>query len=234
LREYVKVIDFKKRKFLKECRTYLKNGEVSNSLSMAINNSTPGHIEFLKSDMTEDEKNIVDIVVKKIRGTFKKNITSQRQKINILAISALENLSTLDKSFIIPEVIERYRDTINPVKALYYDLQEIMFLYDGKTKKDHHKFLIENFSDITDFNNIILSIDKDIQDLYTCKEQLKAIATSSSVSNSSEYAVRVFDTHNQLIQWKKLFERFPDWVKENEDNKRISLYETLKKFFSNE
>ena len=230
----MKIVDFKKKKFLKECRSYLKNGEVSDSLSMAINNSTPGHIEFLKSDMAEDEKNIVDIVVKKIRGTFKKNITSQRQKINILAISALENLSTLDKSFVIPKVIERYRDTINPVKALYYDLQEIMFLYDGKTKKDHHKFLIEHFSDIKDFNDIILAVDKDIEDLYTCKEQLKAIATSSSVANSSEYAVRVFDTHSQLIQWKKLFERFPDWVKDNENNKKVSLCETLKKFFNNE
>jgi hypothetical protein len=230
----LKIVDFKKKKFLKECRSYLKNGEVSDSLSMAINNSTPGHIEFLKSDMAEDEKNIVDIVVKKIRGTFKKNITSQRQKINILAISALENLSTLDKSFVIPKVIERYRDTINPVKALYYDLQEIMFLYDGKIKKDHHKFLMERFSDIEDFHDIILAVNKDIEDLYTCKEQLKAIATSSSVSNSSEYAVRVFDTHSQLIQWKKLFERFPDWVKENENNKKISLCETLKKFFNNE
>ena len=94
---------------------------------MAINNSTPGHIEFLKNDMSNDEKQIIDIVVKRIRKTFQKNITSQRQKINMLSISALENLSTLNKSFIIPEVIERYRDTINPIKALYYDLQEIMF-----------------------------------------------------------------------------------------------------------
>ena len=128
----------------------------------------------------------------------------------------------------------RYRDTINPVKALYYDLQEIMFLYDRKTRKDHHKFLIERFSDIEDFNNIISAVDKDIEDLYKCKEQLKAISTTSSVSNSSEYAVKVFDTHNQLIQWKKLFERFPDWVKENQDNKRTSLCETLKNFFTNE
>jgi hypothetical protein len=67
-----------------------------------------------------------------------------------------------------------------------------------------------------------------------CKEQLKSISTTSSIANSGEYAIRVYDTHSQLIQWKKLFERFPDWVKENEDNKRISLYETLKKFFSNE
>lgn len=230
----MKIIDFKKQKFLKECRSYLKNGYVSDSLRVTINNSTPGHIEFLKSDMTVDEKNIVDIVVKKIRSVFKKNITSQRQKINILAISALENLSTLDKSFIIPEVIERYRDTINPVKALYYDLQEIMFLYDGKSKKEHHKFLIKKFSNSSDFENIILAIDKDISALHNCKEQLKSISTFTSISNSSEYAMRVFEMHNQLVQWKKLFERFPDWVNENEDNKKISLCSTLKKFFNNE
>ena len=230
----MKIIDFKKQKFIKECRSYLKNGYVSDSLRVTINNSTPGHIEFLKSDMAVDEKNIVDIVVKKIRSVFKKNITSQRQKINILAISALENLSTLDKSFIIPEVIERYRDTINPVKALYYDLQEIMFLYDGKPKKEHHKFLIKKFSNSSDFENIILAIDKDISALHNCKEQLKSISTFSSISNSSEYAMRVFEMHNQLVQWKKLFERFPDWVNENEDNKKISLCSTLKKFFNNE
>lgn len=230
----MKIIDFKKKKFLKECREYLKSGKVSDTLSMAINNSTPGHIEFLKNDMSDDEKQIIDIVVKRIRKTFQKNITSQRQKINMLSISALENLSTLNKSFIIPEVIERYRDTINPIKALYYDLQEIMFLYDGKSKKEHHRFLIDRFSDIEYFSDIILAVDKDIEDLYTCKEQLKAIATSSSIANSGEYAVRVYDTHSQLIQWKKLFERFPDWVKENENNKKISLCETLKKFFNNE
>ena len=230
----MKIIDFKKKKFLKECREYLKSGKVSDTLSMAINNSTPGHIEFLKNDMSNDEKQIIDIVVKRIRKTFQKNITSQRQKINMLSISALENLNTLNKSFIIPEVIERYRDTINPIKALYYDLQEIMFLYDGKSKKEHHRFLIDRFSDIEYFSDIILAVDKDIEDLYTCKEQLKAIATSSSIANSGEYAIRVYDTHSQLIQWKKLFERFPDWVKENEDNKKISLCTTLKKFFSNE
>ena len=229
----MKIIDFKKQKFLKECRSYLKNGYVSDSLRVTINNSTPGHIEFLKSDMTVDEKNIVDIVVKKIRSVFKKNITSQRQKINILAISALENLSTLDKSFIIPEVIERYRDTINPVKALYYDLQEILFLYDGKPKKEHHKFLIKKFSNSSDFENIILAIDKDISALHNCKEQLKSISTFSSISNSSEYAMRVFEMHNQLIQWKKLFERFPDWILENKtDETKSWLSNTLSNFFN--
>ena len=109
-----------------------------------------------------------------------------------------------------------------------------MFLYDGKSKKEHHKFLIKKFSNSSDFENIILAIDKDISALHNCKEQLKSISTFTSISNSSEYAMRVFEMHNQLVQWKKLFERFPDWVNENEDNKKISLCSTLKKFFNNE
>ena len=44
--------------------------------------------------------------------------------------------------------MKRYRESINPVKALYYDLQEIMFLYDGRPKNKHHQFLINKFRDI--------------------------------------------------------------------------------------
>ena len=224
------IIDFKKQKFLKECKEYLKTGKVSDSLSMAINNTTPGHIEFLKTNLTHDEKVVIDAVVKKIKSKFRKSITSQRQKSNIVASSVLENLSTLDKSFIIPEVMERYRESINPVKALYYDLQEIMFLYDGKTKKEHHKFLMNKFSNVSDFENIILAIDKDIEDLETCKEQLKRITSGQSIPNSSEYASRVFDTYEQLHKWKKLFRRFPDRVNENKESEP-SLLNTLKNFF---
>ena len=200
---------------------------------MAINNTTPGHLEFLKTNLTHDEKIIIDTVVKKIKQKFQKNITTQRQKVNMVAISVLENMSTLDKRFVIPKVIERYRDTINPVKALYYDLQEIMFLYDGKIKKEHHKFLIEKFSNHSSFENILLAIDKDIEDLKKCKQQLNSISTTSSVPNSSEYAKRVFETHEQLLQWKKLFKRFPEWVSENQEND-VSLFDTLKNFFTNE
>lgn len=227
------IVDFKKQKFLRECKDYLKTGKISDSLSMAINNTTPGHLEFLKTNLTHDEKIVIDTVVKKIKQKFQKNITTQRQKVNMVAISVLENMSTLDKRFVIPKVIERYRDTINPVKALYYDLQEIMFLYNGKAKKEHHKFLIEKFSQPSSFEDILLAIDKDIEDLRKCKQQLKTISTTSSVPNSSEYAKRVFETYEQLIQWKKLFKRFPEWVSENQEND-VSLLDTLKNFFTNE
>ena len=231
----LKIIDFKKQKFLKECREYLKTSKVSDSLSMTINNTTPGHIEFLKSDLSDNDKIIVDTVVSKIKILYRKSITSNRQKSNMLAASALENLSTLNEAFVIKRVMERYRESINPVKALYYDLQEIMFLYNGKTKKDHHIYLMNMFSTVDDFSDLIMAIDKDVEDLNACKLQLNGVASTQSIANSGEYVKRLFDTHDQLIQWKKLFIRFPHWVNDNkEDDSNSWLRNTLTHFFNSD
>lgn len=229
----MKIIDFKKQKFLIECREYLKSGKVSDSLSMSINNTTPGHIEFLKSGLSSNDKIIIDTVANKVKLLFRKSITSHRQKSNMIAASALENLSTLDNAFVLPEVMARYRESINPVKALYYDLQEIMFLYDGKTKKDHHVFLMNKFSSKHDFIDLLLAVEKDISDLTNCKLQLKNVSGGQSVSNSGEYVKRLFDTYDQLVQWKKLFTRFPDWVNDNKnENNKSWLRNTLANFFT--
>ena len=129
------IIDFKKQKFIRDCKEYLKTGVIANSLRIGINNTTPGHLEYLKSGLTLDEKKVIDTAIERIKQKYVRDITNNRQKMNMVAMAALENLSTIDSRFEIKEVMERYRESINPVKALYYDLQEIMFLYDGKAKR---------------------------------------------------------------------------------------------------
>lgn len=229
------IIDFKKRKFIRDCKEYLKTGNIADSLLVGINNTTPGHLEYLKSGLTFDEKKVVDIVITKIKSKYTRDITNNRQKMNMVAMAALENLSTINERFEIKEVMERYRESINPVKALYYDLQEIMFLYDGKTRKDHHKFLISKFRDPSKFEDILLAIDKDIEDLSLCKDQLRNVREEYRMSGTSEYSRRVIDLHNEMKQWKKLFIKFPDWILENKtDDTKSWLSNTLNNFFSRE
>lgn len=226
------IIDFKKQKFIRDCKEYLKTGKIAESLRIGVNNTTPGHLEYLKAGLSEDERKVIDTAIDRIKKKYVRDITNNRQKMNMVAMSALENLSTIDKRFEIPEVMERYRESINPVKALYYDLQEIMFLYDGKTRKDHHKFLMEKFSDENAFEEILLAVDRDIEDLRKCKDQLRNIREEYNLPGTSEYSRRVIDLHNEMEQWKKLFERFPDWIDENKGDDPKSLIETLKDFFS--
>ena len=226
------IVDLRKKRFLRDCKEYLKTGFVTDSLRTDIVISSPGHIEYLKKGLTPDELKIVNTVIDKVKKLYQKTVSANRQKVNIIASSVLENLSTLDERFVIKEVIDRYRETINPIKALYYDLQEIMFLYDGKSKKDHHRFLIEKFTDASAFEEILIAVDKDIHDLHECKLRLKNLREEFSINNNIEYAKKIIDLHSEMLQWKKLFERFPEWVSENKEESPRSLIETLKDFFS--
>lgn len=228
------IIDFKKQKFIRDCIEYLKTGNAEAELRAIVNSATPEYIEYIKKDIDKDTTIVIDAVIKKIRLSSQKKITSSRQKINIIALATLEKLSTDDIRFEIKEVTERYRETINPVKAIYYDLQEIMFLYNGKPKNKHHKFLIDKFSNKESFNDIIVAVDRDILDLKECRERILQIREELGFANKSEYYKQVIDLHNEMLQWKRLFEKFPDWVEENTNTQGGGLYQTLKNFFCGE
>lgn len=230
------IVDLKKQRFIRDCKDFLKTGNITENLRVSVVSATPGHVEYLKKNLDEDTKRLVDIVIDKIREKSRKNLTTSRTRINFLASSVLENLCTEDTKFAVPEVIERYRETINPVKALYYDLQEIMFLYEDKPKNKHHKFLIDKFKDKQEFEHILLAIDKDLEDLKECKLRINELKVEFNFSNTSEYIKKIVDLHNEMLQWKKLFKAFPEWIddntKETEDTKKgTGLYQTLKKFF---
>jgi uncharacterized protein YukE len=225
------IIDLKKQRFIKDCKDFLKTGNITDSLRASVLNTTPGHMDYIKKDLDDESKKIIDIVIGKVTEKFRKDLATHRQKINIMCQAVIENLETNNSRFEIPEVIVRYRESINPVKALYYDLQEIMFLYDGKPKNKHHKFLIEKFSKPEDFNEIMFAIERDLEDLKECKSRIKEIKDNYKLSSNSEYSKKVLDLHNEMGQWQKLFKKFPDWVNENKSETPVSLFNTLKNFF---
>lgn len=209
------VINLEKQRFIRDCKQVLKGERVTDSLRRTIIHSSPGHIEYLKRDMDMAEARLVDIVIAKVKEESKKALSASSQRINILAISVLENLSTESQEFAIEEIMKRYRESINPVKALYYDLQEIMFLYDSRPKNKHHQFLIDRFREIQAFEKIIMAIDRDIRDLAECKQRVNKLKNEHNYPNTSEHLKRIVDLHNEMLQWKTLFEKFPDWINEN-------------------
>ena len=227
------IIDFKKQKFIRDCIEFLKSNKATIELKEVINTASPSYIDYLKKGESEDTKKVIDTTINKVKKLSQKEVTANRQKINIIALSVLEKMATDDDKFHIKEVTERYRETINPIKALYYDLQEIMFLYDGKPKNKHHKFLIEKFSDKKAFEEILFAVERDLEDLTQCKVRINNLKEELGFSNRSEYHKKVLDTHTEMKQWKRLFLKFPEWVEENYTKEESgSLLKTLKNFFS--
>ena len=229
------IINLEKQRFIRDCKQVLKGERVTDGLRRTIIHSSPGHVEYLKRDMNMAEARLVDIVIAKVKEESKKALSASSQRINILAISVLENLSTENSEFAVEEIKKRYRESINPVKALYYDLQEIMFLYDGKPKNKHHQFLINKFRDKESFEKIIVAIDRDISDLAECKQRVNKLKTEHNYPNTSEHLKRIVDLYNEMIQWKTLFEKFPEWIEENslpvDPKGSTNFCKTIKKIF---
>jgi hypothetical protein len=229
------IINLEKQRFIRDCKQVLKGERVTDSLRRTIVHSSPGHVEYLKRDLDMTESRLVDIVIAKVKEESKKALSASSQRINILAISVLENLSTESSEFAIEEITKRYRESINPVKALYYDLQEIIFLYDGKPKNKHHQFLIDKFNKIESFEKIFEAINRDIDDLNECKQRVNKLKTEHNYPNTTEHLKKIVDLYNEMIQWKTLFEKFPEWVEENSlpiDPKGSTKFcKTIKKIF---
>ena len=209
------IINLEKQRFIRDCKKVMKGSPASYSLRKIIINSSPGHIDFLKRGLDTTSARLIDIVIAKVKEDSKKSLSASSQRINILAISVLENLATEGSEFAIEEITKRYRESINPVKALYYDLQEIMFLYDSKPKNKHHQFLINKFKDIESFEKIIEAVDKDIKDLNECKQRINKLKTDHNYPNTTEHLKKIVDLHNEMIQWKTLFDAFPGWIEDN-------------------
>ena len=94
--------------------------------------------------------------------------------------------------------------------------------------------LKNKFKDIEAFEKIIVAIDRDIRDLAECKQRVNKLKSEHNYPNTSEHLKRIVDLYNEMVQWKTLFERFPDWINENGAlpiHPRGTICTTIKKLF---
>lgn len=227
------IIDLHKEKLIRDCRDFLKSGKISDDLRKLVVNATPGQLDYLKKGLDESATRIFDLAIVRVRDATLKEIALFKQKVNLLCLSTLENLETSDERYAIPEVIERYRESINPVKALYYDLQEIIFLYDGKPKNKHHQLLIETFRDEGSLDSVIAAVSQDLKSLLNCKEQIAELRQQYNTTASSDAIKRVREAINDLHQWNRLFKMFAQWARDNDDTVApTSIFSWIKKKFT--
>lgn len=215
------IVNFKKEKFIRDCKDFLKTGVISDELRSIIYNTSPAEMEKLKEGQDQNTIRIIDYVIQNVSKITENDIAKFKQKTNILCKNVLDTLETSNDKYIITEVMERYRETINPVKALYYDIQEIIFLYDNKPKTKHHMFLIELFKDENAMTPYLLAIDKDLTRLHECKNDIERLKYDYKIQLNSIYAIKIKELSAEMALWRKLLAKFPEWVSANDVKPKI-------------
>lgn len=82
----------------------------------------------------------------------------------------MDNLHTKHSEFMFPTILSGYRKYINPVDALYNNLQEVLFIYDSNQK--FCVWIVELFKNLIWTDKLCAALDRDIRVITQFQESM--------------------------------------------------------------
>ncbi len=132
----------------------------------------------------------------------------------------LQNLETNDMKYKIPSILIKYRKDINPIRALKFELQEIMSMYE--VDDDYHIWLINQYKNKDRVYDIINSIKNDM--IKIAQMQKKYLYAKK---NHSYFVLPVSYYHcveieTDMKSWIKTLQEFLVWATQDDIKNRYS------------
>ena len=126
----------------------------------------------------------------------------------------LQKLETCDPQWKIPSVLIKYRKNINPIRALKYEIQEIMAMYE--VNDEYYIWLVKQFHNKEKINEIIFAIKNDMVKLKELQKKYLRSKEKHSyfVLPMSYYHCKEMET--DMLSWIKTFQEFLKWGSEDD------------------
>ena len=132
----------------------------------------------------------------------------------------LQNLETNNPKYKIPSILIKYRKDINPIRALKFELAEIMSMWE--IEDDYHKWLISQFKNRDRVNEIITDIKDDmIKIVEMQKKYLKAKKDYSYFVLPMSY-YHCIEIESDMKTWIKTLQDFLVWSTQDDIKNRYS------------
>ena len=130
----------------------------------------------------------------------------------------LQKLETIDPKWKVPSILIKYRKNINPIRALKYEIQEIMAMY--KATEEYHIWIVKEFHNVEKINEIVFAIKNDMLKLKELqKRYLRAIEKYSYFLLPMSY-YHCKEMEQDMLTWIKTFQEFLKWGSEDDIKNR--------------
>jgi len=195
-----KVINFNKARIIAYMRRYEKTGVLHKNLYRVASSGLPPFAREFKSYpyAAAELKNY------KIRIRKSKYLDFEND-LEVLK----NNFKTESSKFMFPTVMSNYRRGMNPVRALYYELQKTLFQFD---KNNHvHVWILSLFKDIDWYNSLIDALEADCRAIT--KFQLKHLPVATVRKGPGREISVLNNVKENLKHFKEVF----ILMKESED-----------------
>ena len=126
----------------------------------------------------------------------------------------------IDPKYKIPSILIKYRKDINPIRALKFELTEIMSMWE--IEDDYHKWIISQFKNKDRVNEIITDIKNDmIKIVEMQKKYLKAKKEYSYFVLPMSY-YHCIEIESDMKTWIKTLQEFLVWTTQDDIKNRYS------------
>ena len=221
-----RIINFEQAKIAHVFEQFSKDGVITDNILENIN----PHFHF-QSDIDDvlneysdlDRKRFYKILMD-IKEAVKQMTSEDNMNIRFQLedeyFNLLQNLETNNAKYKIPSVLIKYRKDINPIRALKFELQEIMSMW--QLEDDYHKWLVKQFKNKDKINSIITAIKNDmIKIVEMQKKYLNAKKKYSYFVLPMSY-YHCVEIETDMKSWIKTLQEFLVWSTQDDIKNRYS------------
>jgi hypothetical protein len=156
------VLDFEVLRIQHELDLYVKNRTLPHDLLEGVYSITSLKENYYHRLQPYYQK-IADQLIKDYHCTIADNISSLKSALKKEYAAVIDNLETNSVDFKFPSVLVKYRPDINPVRALFYEIREILRSYN--TENQYQQWLLGIVTDCEYNNKLVDALSVDIRRL---------------------------------------------------------------------
>jgi hypothetical protein len=155
------VIDFVCLRIQSELDKYIKTKTVPHDLLEGT--YSIDDIKKCKSTFTKRQQKAADRLINQYTKNIQNNLESLKTALRKDYENTIGTLRSTHPDFMFPSVLVKYRNNINPITALYYELREALRTYNSEN--EYKVWIVDLVSDMEFNNKLIGGLSTDIKRL---------------------------------------------------------------------
>ena len=225
-----RIINFNQAKIAHCLNQFAKDGALTDTILSDINVNFHFQSDidnFLSDYKQKDRKRFYNILLDIKDAVYQ--MTSEdnmdlRHMMEDEYFKLLQNLETNDPKYKIPSVLIKYRKDINPIRALKFELQEIMSMYNSLSDidDDYHMWLATQFKNEKKIKETILSVKNDIVKIVDMQKRYKRAKKKHSYFVLPMSYYHCVEIESDMVTWIKTLQEFLVWVMQDDIKNRYS------------
>ena len=221
-----RIINFNQAKIAHSFEKFAKDGVITDDILENINSNFhfQSDIDDVLTEYPKNDRirffNILLDIKKAVKQMTSEDNMDIRFSLEDEYFNLLQNLKTNNSKYKIPSVLIKYRKDINPIRALKFELTEIMSMWE--LEDDYHKWLVSQFKDEKKINGIVNDVKDDmIKIVEMQKKYLNAKKKHSYFVLPMSY-YHCLEIETDMKSWIKTLQEFLIWSTKDDIKNRYS------------